>query len=107
VSDVEFESKDEACERFKEIFEDQPALVESVDCDELPASLRVKVPDHESGIAIQSALEGEPGVDRVIVPELPVNPLTESGISDAEVERLAPLAEAAADQPACQMDAFE
>jgi hypothetical protein len=107
VSDVEFESKDEACERFKEIFEDQPALVESVDCDELPASLRVKVPDHESGIAIQSALEGESGVDRVIVPELPVNPLTGSGISDAEVERLAPLADAAADQPACQMDAFE
>jgi hypothetical protein len=33
--------------------------------------------------------------------------LTKSGISDAEVERLAPLADAAADQPACQMDAFE
>jgi FtsX extracellular domain len=105
VTDVHFETKAEACERFKEIFENQPALVESVDCDELPASLRVEVPDRVSGLAVQAALEGETGVDQVVVPNPPVDPLTGSGISDAEIERLAPIADAAAYQPACQPEA--
>lgn len=107
VTGVEFETKAEACERFKEIFEDQPALVEKVDCDELPTSLRVEVPDRVSGLAVQTALEGEVGVDQVVIPNPPVDPLTGSAISDAEIERLAPIADAAADQPACQAGAFE
>jgi hypothetical protein len=60
----------------------------------------------KSGFAVQSALEGEPGVDRVIVPGPSGERIDRGGISDAEVERLAPLADAAADQPACQMNAF-
>jgi len=43
VSDVHFETKEEACARFKELFRDQPALVKTVNCDALPASLRVNV----------------------------------------------------------------
>ena len=39
--------KEEACERFLELFANQPALVNNVDCDALPASLRVKLDDPE------------------------------------------------------------
>jgi hypothetical protein len=60
-----------------------------------------------SGLAVQTALEGEVGVDQVVIPNPPVDPLTGSAISDAEIERLAPIADAAADQPACQAGAFE
>jgi len=35
---VDYETKDEACERFKDLFANQQALVNNVDCDALPAS---------------------------------------------------------------------
>ncbi|HET7236413.1 MAG TPA: permease-like cell division protein FtsX, partial [Actinomycetota bacterium] len=38
VANVDFESKQEACDRFRELFANQPALVNNVDCDALPAS---------------------------------------------------------------------
>ena len=47
VSGVEFESKEEACARFRELFRGQSALVDNVDCGALPASLRVKLSQPE------------------------------------------------------------
>lgn len=51
VGDVRYETKEEACARFKEIFANQSALVDNVSCDPdknpLPASLRVKMDDPE------------------------------------------------------------
>src|SRR4029450_1178169 len=41
------EDKQEACDRFRTLFAEQEALVNNVDCDALPASLRVKVEDPE------------------------------------------------------------
>jgi len=45
VAGVTFESKADACARFKRLFANQAALVNNVDCNALPASLRVKLDD--------------------------------------------------------------
>lgn len=77
VDNVVFESKEEACARFKELFADQPALVNNVDCDALPASLRVKlaIPDRfqdvPAALGCETTADGkqqcaEPGIDKVV-----------------------------------------
>jgi cell division transport system permease protein len=66
VADVTFESKAQACERFKELFANQKALVDNVDCNALPASLRVKLDDPEQYAQIAAVLRGQPGIDRIV-----------------------------------------
>ena len=66
VADVEFESKEDACARFRELFANQPALVNNVDCDALPASLRVKLDDPEQYAQVEAVLKGQPGIDRIV-----------------------------------------
>lgn len=48
VGEVTYESKEEACARFHELFANQPVFVEGIDCQKnnpLPASLRVNLVD--------------------------------------------------------------
>ena len=66
VENVDFESKQEACERFGELFANQRALVENVDCDALPASLRVRLEDPEKYAQVEAVLRGQPGIDRIV-----------------------------------------
>lgn len=66
VNDVAFESKEQACDRFRELFSGQRALVENVDCDALPASLRVKLDDPERYAQVEAVLRGQPGIDRIV-----------------------------------------
>jgi cell division transport system permease protein len=74
VDNVEYETKDEACARFKEIFSSQKSLIETVDCSKLPASLRVKMVDPEQFRQVAGVLGcntdglscGQPGIDRVV-----------------------------------------
>lgn len=66
VEDVDFEDKEEACARFVELFKEQEALVNNVDCDALPASLRVKLSDPEQYTQVQAVLQGQPGIDRIV-----------------------------------------
>lgn len=66
VSNVDYETKQEACDRFKEIFAGQKALVENVDCGALPASLRVKLSDPEQYRQVAAVLEGQPGIERIV-----------------------------------------
>jgi cell division transport system permease protein len=66
VENVEFESKEEACARFKDLFKEQKALVNNVDCDALPASLRVKLEDPERYAQVEAVLQGQPGIDRIV-----------------------------------------
>ncbi|HEY7477885.1 MAG TPA: permease-like cell division protein FtsX [Actinomycetota bacterium] len=77
VESAEFESKQEAYERFKELFREQQTLVENTDPATIPASLRVKLtdtaqypqvaaamgcaPDEETGLIVCT----EPGVRQV------------------------------------------
>jgi cell division transport system permease protein len=66
VENVDFESKQEACDRFKELFANQQALVNNVNCDALPASLRVKLEDPEQYAQVEAVLQGQPGIDRIV-----------------------------------------
>lgn len=66
VEDVIYESKDEAYERFIELFKDQKALVNNVDPEALPASLRVKLSDPERYAQVEAVLRGQPGIERVV-----------------------------------------
>jgi cell division transport system permease protein len=45
VSEVEYENKEEAYERFRELYRNQPTIVENTDPEAIPASLRVKLTD--------------------------------------------------------------
>ncbi|EHK88083.1 permease-like cell division protein FtsX [Saccharomonospora azurea] len=66
VESVVFENRDQAYERFQEIFEGQPELVELARPESLPSSLHVKLVDPErSDVLVQeySAMEGVDHVD--------------------------------------------
>lgn len=66
VREVFFESKDEAYANFREQFQDQPEMAESVTSDALPASFRIKLTDPARVDVIKSRFEGAPGVEDVV-----------------------------------------
>ena len=66
VEQVFYESKQDAYERFKEQFKDEPELVETVTPDALPASFRVKLQDPEQFGVIRDKYEAWPGVEDII-----------------------------------------
>jgi cell division transport system permease protein len=66
VAGVTFESKADACDRFKRLFANQAALVNNVDCNALPASLRVKLDDPAQYAQVAAVLRGQPGIDRIV-----------------------------------------
>jgi cell division transport system permease protein len=63
VENVTFESQEEAYTRFQELFKNQPALVENVGPDALPASFRVKLKDPSQFEVVSARLKGQPGID--------------------------------------------
>ena len=66
VDTIDFESRAEAYARFKEIFANQPALVENVPPDAMPQSFRVKLADPEKFEVVAARLAGQPGIDKVV-----------------------------------------
>ncbi|MBO3733281.1 permease-like cell division protein FtsX [Glycomyces niveus] len=65
VAEVQYESKEEAYERFQETFEDTPDLVKSVDAEALPPAFRVKMKDIADAPELQKQFEGREGVFQV------------------------------------------
>ncbi|GGI09523.1 permease-like cell division protein FtsX [Egicoccus halophilus] len=66
VAEVFFESKQDAYDRFVELFRDQPNLVESVDPDVLPASFRVRLENPQLFNVIAEQFEAYPGVEEIV-----------------------------------------
>ena len=66
VDEVFYESKQEAYERFTELFADQPSLVESIEPDTLPASFRVSLVNPNLFNVIRDRFAAYPGVDEVV-----------------------------------------
>ena len=62
VESVVLESREQAYERFKQIFETQPELVELARPQALPASFRVKLADPARFPVIEKEFTGKPGV---------------------------------------------
>jgi cell division transport system permease protein len=65
VDTVTFENRDQAFERFKQIFEAQPELVKLARPEALPASFRVKLIDPERPEVVTQAYRGKAGVDTI------------------------------------------
>lgn len=65
VSSVTYESKDEAFRRFKEIFRDNPEIVENTSPDVLPESYRVKLRDPQQFEIVRDRLQGRPGILKI------------------------------------------
>ena len=65
VASVEYESKQDAYERFKELFANQPAMWQNIDADALPASFRVKLHDPEQFGVVRARLVSEPGIENI------------------------------------------
>lgn len=65
VAFVTYESKKVAFQRFKELFRDQPGIVENTNADALPESFRVKLRDPEQFTIVRDRLQGRPGIDDV------------------------------------------
>lgn len=66
VAGVDYESKEDACANFKRLFADQPDLVNNLDCNALPASLKVRLKDPEQYGVIAARLEGQPGIQKIV-----------------------------------------
>lgn len=66
VSGVQYESKQQAYERFKDRFAGSPGFVESTREGDIPDSFRVKLKNPEEYKAVAQAMLGQPGVDTVI-----------------------------------------
>jgi cell division protein FtsX len=62
---VDFESRQEAYERFRENFKDHPELVENLDLDAVPASFRIELHDPSTSPAVEGRLAPEHGIDLI------------------------------------------
>jgi hypothetical protein len=101
VANVRFESKAQACRRFKELFADQQALVENVDCDALPASFRVRLTPGASGPSVHDALIDENGVDTVVITPVLGEFLATSVFTQGQLHELDPVRAEAARHSEC------
>jgi cell division transport system permease protein len=66
VSQVTYESKEDAYQHFIQIFKNQPALTQNVSRDALPASFRVKLADPQKFETVAAQLQGQPGIERIV-----------------------------------------
>jgi cell division transport system permease protein len=66
VEEVLYESKQDAYDRFVELFQDQPTLIETVEADTLPASFRVRLANPELFNQIRDQFQGYPGVEEIV-----------------------------------------
>ncbi len=67
VEHVYYESQQQAYQRFKQEFSNQPSFVQAVPADEIPDSFRVKLRNPVTDYSIVAGtLQGRPGVDQIM-----------------------------------------
>ena len=84
VSAFHYESKEDAYRRFKDIFANEPSIVENVDPAALPASFRVTLTDEESALDLRDAVASIPGVKDVSGARVRVHPQVSGLLHDLE-----------------------
>jgi cell division transport system permease protein len=65
VEEVYFEDREAAYQNYKELFKDQPALLENVGPDAMPQSYRIKLVNPEDFPVIRARLAGDPAIDEI------------------------------------------
>ena len=102
VADVNYLDKEAACAAFREMFADQPALLEGLDCSVIPAILQVTTNTEAAPGEVVQQMEGADGVAAVVSDrEREARLLALAGYSGALVERFRPLRDQARGEPAC------
>ncbi|MDX6744542.1 permease-like cell division protein FtsX [Actinocorallia sp. A-T 12471] len=66
VAEVDYETKGEAFERFKELFANTPGMIAAVKEGDIPDSLRVRLVDPSNYASVISASKNTPGVDQIV-----------------------------------------
>ncbi len=77
VAGVTYVSKDEALDRYKEIFSESPDLYEGLPSDALPASLEVQLTDSGYSDAVASKLEAEGAFETLRYPQQTIERVNE------------------------------
>lgn len=77
VEEVTYISKDEALERYKEIFAESPDLYEGLPTDALPASLEVQLSDSSDSDAVAGKLEAEGAFEDLRYPQQTIERVNE------------------------------
>jgi cell division transport system permease protein len=65
VEEVYFEDREAAYENYRELFKDQPALLENVGPEAMPQSYRIKLVNPEDFPVIRAQLAGDPAIDEI------------------------------------------
>ncbi|MCP2167910.1 permease-like cell division protein FtsX [Goodfellowiella coeruleoviolacea] len=65
VDTVTYENRDQVYERFKQMFQAQPELLDLTRPESLPATIRVKLDDPERSDVLIKAFEGQQGVKKI------------------------------------------
>lgn len=63
---IDYVSKDEAYEEFKDTYKSSPQVYQQIESDVLPASYRFKLHDPNKVDVVRTRIEGRPGVDEVL-----------------------------------------
>ena len=66
VGEKTYETKEQALERFKKLWEDSPDFVNAINANSLPESYRVKLNDPEKYEQFAKSVEGLPGIRQII-----------------------------------------
>lgn len=66
VKTITYESREQALERFKTIWAEQPALIDAISADALPESFRIKLKDPETYDRLAAELDGQAGIETII-----------------------------------------
>ena len=66
VESVRYESKQQAFERYKKIFANQPQLTQNIGANALPASFRIKLKDPKQYAVVAARLTGQPGIEKIV-----------------------------------------
>ena len=84
VTRLEFVSKDQALQKLKETFADNPEILEGLQGNPLPASLEIWLSDHTQAASLAEELRSRPEVDEVLAPsatETGSGPVTTYGVA--------------------------
>ena len=66
VSNVEYETREQAYAKFQTLFADSPELVEATEPERLPESFRLRLHDPERFQEIDTKYAGTPGIDSIV-----------------------------------------
>ena len=66
VQNVQYESKDKAYEKFKEMYKNSPDLIDNIKPGQLPESFRVKLKDPEQYQQVFDKYKTTPGIEQIV-----------------------------------------